>query len=279
MIRLNMRSLGFALLGFAPFFTQAENLKCSYVLSSYSAQLRLSELSGGGSEAAQVLLKAEQEGYQVAVEEGGLMGDTVGAVSDIRIVGGKLTFRINGNRYNPTFGISVRLLEKPIEIKDRAGVLQALEQNPSSRAAAESLFKALDDGYLVAIREGGLMEETKGGVSDIQIINGRLVFKINGKEYHAKYGITVFIKEKQETLRNRAAILHALKGKEEATMKVAALFKAVDQNLRVAIGEFGVIESTDGYISDVRLENGKLAFKIDGDEYLYDRGFAVRFLQ
>ncbi|MBY0359102.1 MAG: hypothetical protein K2W82_13955 [Candidatus Obscuribacterales bacterium] len=65
----------------------------------------------------ETLLRAQDEGLRVSIEEGGVDGETVGVVSDVRIVNDELVFKIDGKDYKPFYGITITVLEKPVEIR------------------------------------------------------------------------------------------------------------------------------------------------------------------
>lgn len=139
---------------------------------------------------AEQLLEAQEKGFRVSIEEGGILGETVGRVSDVRIENGELKFRVEGTDYAPFYGITVKFLGAHSDLRARKAMVAAL---PQQLETIDKLLSAQERGLNVGIREGGVMGETTGRVSDVRVENGVLKFKIEGEEYDAFYGISVRI--------------------------------------------------------------------------------------
>jgi len=146
----------------------------------------LSQVLPNQREAVETLLMAQAEGNSVAISESGVMGETRGQVSNIRVEDGQLLFDIDGKRYEPLYGISITVLEV---VRDAADILVSVR--PNFQEAARVLLQAEEEGRAVAISESGVVGEARGRASNIRAEDGQLLFDLDGNRYEPSYGTDI----------------------------------------------------------------------------------------
>ena len=222
---------------------------------SFAGDGNLENIDGHLKPTVDALKKAESEGYSVSITEGGVAGDTRGKISNIRIEDGNLKFDVDGHPYEPFYGIKIKPLAT---YSDPQAILAHVDSY--QKETVETLLKAQAEGHVVSIREGGVAGDEKGKITDVRLDDGKLYFKIDGRNYSPFHGIHIKTLSSDS---NADSILARVSPHQKVTAE--ALLKAQKEGYSISITEGGVIGDRRGKVTDVELVEGKIVFKLDGE--------------
>ncbi len=238
-------------------------------------------LSGVGEnqrDVAEVLFRAQEEGLRVSISEDGTSGLNTGTISELRVENERLVMKVGGRKYRPFYGFSVKILETAV----RADVSETafLKKVPQRLfAEANFLLQAQKNGLRVLIRKDGVEGEATGRVSDLRMQDGELVFSLDGHQYKNPDSVAILPQvaiPRKQVVKEPDEILKACSSRHSAP--VQALLTAQADGLRVSIEEDGQNNWTVGRISDVRLEDGEVVFKVEERDYKPVGNFTVEIL-
>lgn len=123
------------------------------------------------------LLYAQEHGLRVSYAEGADR-PVIGTVSNVRLENGKPVLKIEDQEYRPIHGINVQILGRHIKLRNPKSFLEAIKSE-SQIQNVERLLYAQEHGLRVSVTDH---VEIRGRVSDVHILNGDLVYKIDGVE-------------------------------------------------------------------------------------------------
>lgn len=127
------------------------------------------------------LLTAQDQGLRVSFVEFGMKRTpTVGRVTDIRLIDGVLTFKIEGKEYRPTNTLTVTMLGPHVEVYGRTEIMKLYMPGSVKADVADALLTAQEQGYRVSAEEPFRVGNKSGVITDVRVINGELIFKIDG---------------------------------------------------------------------------------------------------
>lgn len=212
-----------------------------------------------------------------------------GRVSNIRLEEGLLIFDINGRQVKPASStptinvivrnqpVSTRLSNIDPSIEARyPEVFSSLPANEKLRHITRILLTSLEAKVPVVGREGiGTIE---GIVSDVTVERGIVLFKIGNFTYRALPGIQLAL---VELIRNPEAIIE--KVSQVSQHNAEAVRTLIDAKLKqISVRASLGMDQAQGMVSDVRLEDGILKFRIGKTDFSHSRPsqmLSIRLLQ